>query len=73
MLQGMQLRSQPLPVQPWIQAHQCPGGLMYTPCAFLGAVLPGLLQLQQQIIDVLLPCFNQPVWLTQHPARHEML
>ena len=73
MLQGMQLCAQPLPVQPWIHAHKGPGGLLDTPCAFLCAVLPGLFQLQQQIIDVLLPRLNQPVWLTQNPARHEML
>jgi hypothetical protein len=58
MLQGMQLRAQPLAVQPWIHTHQCPGGLVDTSCTFLGAVLPGLFQLQLQIIDVLLPCLN---------------
>jgi hypothetical protein len=39
----------------------------------LHAVLPAFFQLQQQIIDVLLPGLNQPVWLAQDPARHEML
>ena len=67
------MRPKPLPAQPRIQAHESPGGLVYPPCTLLRIVLPGFFQLQQQIIDVLLLGLNQPVWLTQDPARHEML
>jgi len=67
------MRPKPLPAQPWIQAHESPGGLVHPPCTLLRVVLPAFFQLQQQIIDVLLPGLNQPVWLAQDPARHEML
>jgi len=67
------MRPQPLPAQPWIQACESPGGLVYAPCTFLYTVLPAFFQLQQQIIDVLLPGLDQPVWLAQDAARHEMI
>jgi len=67
------MRPKPLPAQPRIQAHESPGGLVHPPCALLRIVLPAFFQLQQQIIDVLLLGLNQPVWLTQDSARHEML
>jgi len=58
------MRPQPLPAQPWIQACESPGGLVYAPCTFLYTVLPAFFQLQQQIINVLLPGLHQPVWLS---------
>ena len=67
------MRLQPLPAQPRIHAYESPGGLVHPPCTFLYTVLPAFFQLQQQIIDVLLPGFHQPVWLAQDPTRHEML
>ena len=63
----------PQPAQPRIQAHECSGGLVHPPCTLLYTVLPAFFQLQQQIIDVLLPSLYQPVWLAQDPARHEVL
>jgi len=66
------MRPQPLPAQPRIHAYKRPGGLVHPPCTLLDTVLPAFFQLQQQIIDVLLLGLNQPVWLTQDPARHEM-
>jgi len=63
----------PLPAQPRIQARESPGRLVRPPCALLYTVLPAFFQLQQQIIDVLLPGLDQPVWLAQDPARHEVL
>jgi hypothetical protein len=67
------MRPKTLPAQPRIQAYESPSGLVYPPCTLLRIVLPTFFQLQQQIIDVLLLGLNQPVWLTQDPARHEML
>ena len=67
------MRPQPLPAQPRIQAHERPGGLVHPPCTLLYAVLPAFFQLQQQIVDVLLPGLNQPLWLAQDSARHEVL
>ena len=67
------MRSEPLPAQLRIQTRQCPGGLVHTPGTLMHAILPAFFQLQQQIIDVLLLGLNQPVWLTQDSARHEML
>jgi glucose-6-phosphate dehydrogenase assembly protein OpcA len=67
------MRFKPLPAQPRIQTCEGPGGLVHSSRTLLHAVLPAFFQLQQQIIDVLLPGLNQPVWLTQDPARHEML
>jgi len=67
------MRPKPLPAQPRIQARESPGRLVRPPCALLDTVLPAFFQLQQQIIDVLLPCLNQPLWFTQDPARHEVL
>ena len=57
------MRPKPLPAQLRIQARQCPGGLVHTPGTLVHAVLPGLFQLQQHIINVLLAGFDQPVWL----------
>ena len=65
------MRPQPLPAQPRIYPGEIPGHLVHPPCPFLDAVLPAFFQLQQQIIDVLLPGLDQPVWLAQDPARHE--
>ena len=67
------MRPKPLPAQPRIQAYERPGGLVHPPCTLLYIVLPAFFQLQQQIIDVLLSGFDQPVWLAQDSARHEML
>ena len=67
------MRPQPLPAQLRIQTRECPGGLVHTPGTLLHTVLPGLFQLQQQIINVLLPGLDQPVWLTQDAAGHEVL
>jgi hypothetical protein len=39
----------------------------------LYTVLPAFFQLQQQIIDVLLPGLDQPMWFAQDPARREMV
>jgi hypothetical protein len=66
------MRPQPPPAQLRIQACESPGGLVHPPCTFLDTVLPAFFQLQQQIIDVLLPGLDQPVWFAQDPARHEM-
>ena len=63
----------PLPAQPRIHAGESPGGLVHPPCTLLHTVLPAFFQLQQQIIDVLLPGLDQSVWLAQDPARHEVL
>ena len=38
---------------------------------FLGIILPALLQLQDQIVDLLLQVFDQPMRLAQRPARGE--
>ena len=57
------MRSEPLPAQLRIQTRQRPGGLVHTPGTLMHAVLPGLFQLQQHIINVLLAGFDQSVWL----------
>ena len=67
------MRSKPPPAQLRIQACESPGGLVHPSCTLLYTVLPAFFQLQQQIIDVLLPGLDQPVWLAQDPARHEVL
>jgi hypothetical protein len=67
------MRPKPLPAQPRIQAYERPGGLVHPSCTLLYTVLPALFQLQQQIIDVLLSGLDQPVWLAQDAARHEVL
>ena len=67
------MRSEPLPAQLRIQTRQRPGGLVHTPGTLMHAVLPGLFQLQQHIINILLPGLNHPVWLTQDTAGHEVL
>ena len=58
------MRPQSLPAQPRIQAHESSGGLVHPPCTLLYTVLPAFFQLQQQIINVLLPGLHQPVWLS---------
>ena len=67
------MRPKPLPAQPRVQAHECPGGLVHPPCTLLHTVLPAFFQLQQHIIDVLLPRLDQPVWLAQDAAGHEVI
>jgi hypothetical protein len=67
------MRPQPLPAQPRIQSYESPAGLVHTPCTLLDTVLPAFFQLQQQIIDILLPGLDQPVWFAQDAARHEVL
>ena len=67
------MRPKPLPAQPRIQAGESPGSLVHPLCALLDTVLPAFFQLQQQIIDILLPGLDRPVWLAQDAARHEVL
>jgi hypothetical protein len=66
------MRPQPLPAQLRIQAHESPGGLVHVSGTLVHTVLPGFFQLQQQVINILLPGLNQPVWLTQDTAGHEV-
>ena len=67
------LRPQPLPAQLWIQARECPGGLRTRRVRSCILFCQPLSSCNSKSSTYLLPGFDQPVWLTQDAAGHEVL
>jgi hypothetical protein len=65
-LQGIQMGPLALPAHPRIEPRQRPGGELVPFAPFRHAVLPGFVQLQVEIIELLLPRFYKAPRIAEH-------